>query len=69
MQKEIAALDRALTKLAQKVDATHIALAEHDQSDHVGIGRLTAELRDLESDLAEKEGRWLELSELVESAE
>ena len=69
MQKEIAALDRALTKLAQKVDATHIALAEHDQSDHVGIGRLTAELRDLQSDLAEKEGRWLELSELVESAE
>jgi ATPase subunit of ABC transporter with duplicated ATPase domains len=69
MQKEIAALDRALTKLAQKVDATHVALAEHDQSDHVGIGRLTAELRDLESDLAEKEGRWLELSELVESAE
>jgi ATPase subunit of ABC transporter with duplicated ATPase domains len=69
MQKEIAALDRALTKLAQKVDATHIALAEHDQSDHVGIGRLTAELRDLESDLAAKEGRWLELSELVESAE
>ena len=69
MQKEIAALDRALTKLAQKVDATHIALAEHNQSDHVGIGRLTAELRDLESDLAEKEGRWLELSELVESAE
>ena len=69
IQKEIAALDRALTKLAQKVDATHIALAEHDQSDHVGIGRLTAELRDLESDLAEKEGRWLELSELVESAE
>ena len=69
MQKEIAALDRALTKLAQKVDATHVALAEHDQSDHVGIGHLTAELRNLESELAEKEGRWLELSELVESAE
>ena len=68
IQKEIAALDRALTKLAQKVDATHVALAEHDQSDHVGIGHLTAELRNLESELAEKEGRWLELSELVESA-
>ncbi|MEI7545374.1 MAG: ABC-F family ATP-binding cassette domain-containing protein, partial [Mycobacteriaceae bacterium] len=36
MQKEIAALDRALTKLARKIDATHVALAEHDQSDHVG---------------------------------
>jgi len=69
VQKEITALDRALTKLAQKVDAKHIALATHDQSDHVGIGHLTAELRDLESELADKEGRWLELSEMVESAE
>jgi len=69
VQKEIAALDRALTKLAQKVDAKHIALATHDQSDHVGIGHITAELRDLEAELADKEGRWLELSELVESAE
>ena len=62
-------MDRALTKLAGKVNATHVALAEHDQSDHVGIGHLTAELRDLESDLADREGRWLELSELAESAE
>jgi len=69
VQKEIAAVDRALTKLAGKVNATHVALAEHDQSDHVGIGHLTAELRDLESELADREGRWLELSELAESAE
>lgn len=69
MQKEIAALDRSLAKLAEKVDAKHIELAEHDQSDHVGLGELTAQLRELESELAEKEGRWLELSELVESAE
>lgn len=69
VQKEIAALDRTLTKLAQKVDAKHVALADHDQSDHVGIGGLTAELRSLESELADKESRWLELSEVVESAE
>jgi len=69
VQKEIAALDRALTKLAGKVNATHVALAEHDQSDHVGIGRLTAQLRDLESELADREGRWLELAELTDSAE
>jgi len=67
VQKEIAALDRALSKLAQKVDAKHVELAEHDQSDHVGLGRLTTQLRELESELADKEGRWLELSELVES--
>ena len=69
MQKEIAALDRALTKLAAKVDATHVELAEHDQSDHAGIGRLSGQLRELEAELMEKESRWLELSELVESAE
>lgn len=69
VQKEIAALDRALTKLAAKVDATHVALAEHDQSDHAGIGRLSGQLRDLESELIDKESRWLELSELLESSE
>ena len=69
VQKEIAALDRALGKLAGRVDAKQVELAEHDQSDHVGIGKLTAELRVLEAELAEKEGRWLELSELAESSE
>jgi len=66
-QKEIAALDRALAKLAGQINAKHVELAEHDQADHVGIGRLTGQLRELETDLAETEGRWLELSELVES--
>lgn len=69
VQKEIAALDRSLTKLAGRVDAKHVELAEHDQSDHVGIGRLTAELRDLESELTDTESRWLELSERVESGD
>jgi ABC-type multidrug transport system ATPase subunit len=67
-QKEIAALDRALAKLSSRINAKHVELAEHDQSDHVGLGRLTAELRDLESDLAVTESRWFELSEMVESS-
>ena len=62
-----AALDRALAKLADRINAKHVELAEHDQSDHVGLGRLTGQLRELESDLAETESRWLELSEIVES--
>jgi len=69
VQKEIAALERALKKLADKVDATHVALAEHDQSDHAGIGRISGQLRELEAELIDKETRWMELSELVESAE
>jgi ATPase subunit of ABC transporter with duplicated ATPase domains len=66
VEKEIAALDRALAKLSDRVNAKHVELAEFDQSDHVGLGRLTAELRELEAEVAEKENRWLELSELVD---
>ncbi|MCX2934146.1 ABC-F family ATP-binding cassette domain-containing protein [Mycobacterium sp. CVI_P3] len=66
VEKEIAALDRALTKLSDRVNAKHVELAEHDQSDHIGLGRLTQELRELEAEVAEKENRWLELSELVD---
>ena len=68
-QKEIAALDRVITKLTERINAKHVELAEHDQSDHVGVTRLSGELRELEAELADKESRWLELSELVESAE
>lgn len=67
-QKEIAALDRAIAKLADRINAKHVDLAEHDQSDHLGISRLTAELRALEAELGVTENRWLELSERVESA-
>ncbi|WP_313674275.1 ABC-F family ATP-binding cassette domain-containing protein [Mycolicibacterium sp.] len=67
VQKEIAALDRALAKLAERINAKHVEIADHDQSDHQGLGRLTTELRQLEDEMAGKENRWLELSELVES--
>ena len=66
VEKEIAALDRALVKLSDRVNAKHVELAEHDQSDHVGLGRLTQELRALEDEVVERETRWLELSELIE---
>ena len=66
VEKEIAALDRALVKLTEKVNGKHVELAEHDQADHVGIARLTQELRGLEGEVADKETRWLELSELIE---
>jgi ATP-binding cassette subfamily F protein uup len=65
-QKEIAAIDRRLARLADQIAAKHQELAEHDQSDHVGVTRLTQDLRDLEDDVAGLENRWLELSEVVE---
>jgi ABC transport system ATP-binding/permease protein len=65
-QKEIAAIDRRLARLADQIAAKHEQLAEHDQADHVGITRLTGELRELEVDVAGLETRWLELSEVIE---
>jgi ABC transport system ATP-binding/permease protein len=66
VQKEIAAIDRRLARLADQIAAKHQKLAEHDQSDHVGITRLTHELRGLENEVATLENRWLESSEMLE---
>jgi ABC transport system ATP-binding/permease protein len=65
-EKEIAAIDRRLARLADQIAAKHQELAEHDQSDHIGITRLTQELRGLEDDVAGLENRWLELSEVLD---
>jgi ATPase subunit of ABC transporter with duplicated ATPase domains len=65
-QKEIAAIDRGLARMADRIAAKHVAVAEHDQSDHVGITRLTRELRSLEDEVAALEDRWLELSKHIE---
>jgi ABC-type multidrug transport system ATPase subunit len=64
-QKEIAAIDRKLVKLADQIAQAHECLAVHDQSDYDGLGTLTAELRRLEAQVVELETRWLELSELL----
>ena len=65
-EKELAAADRQLARLADRIAAKHTELAEHDQSDHAALTRLTQELRALEQDVAATEGRWLELSEMLE---
>ncbi|MEZ0352431.1 ABC-F family ATP-binding cassette domain-containing protein [Mycobacterium sp. pR1184] len=65
-EKELASLDRQLARLAERIAAKHVELANHDQSDHVGISRLTGELRGLEDEVTTLESRWLELSEVLE---
>ena len=66
VQKEITSIERSLAKLDARITAMHVELAEFDQSDHVGLGRLTAELRALEDEVATLETRWVDLSEQVE---
>jgi ATPase subunit of ABC transporter with duplicated ATPase domains len=65
-EKELAATDRQLARLADRIAAKHTELAEHDQSDHAALTRLTQELRVLEHEVATTESRWLELSEILE---
>ena len=65
-EKELAAVDRQLARLAQRITATHLDLAGHDQADHVGITRLSQELRALEEEVVASESRWLELSETLD---
>jgi ABC transport system ATP-binding/permease protein len=65
-EKELGAIDRRLARLADQIAAKHRELADHDQSDHVGIARLTEQLRDIEGGITELENRWMEVSEILE---
>jgi ATPase subunit of ABC transporter with duplicated ATPase domains len=65
-RKELGALERKMAKVAEQVSALHSTMAAHDQSDYSGLAELTARLRVLESENAELEDRWLELSEASE---
>ena len=65
-EKELAAINRRLAKLAGEIRG-HERLAAHDQSDYVGLGELADELGALEASVAELETRWLEVSELLEA--
>lgn len=62
-EKEVNSIDRRLAKLADKVAQVHARMADHDQSDYVGLRKHADDLRDLEAEVAELEDRWLELSE------
>ena len=61
--KALQATERKLERLGERIDALHSAMADHDPTDYVGLGRLHDELRDLEAELAGLEDAWLELSE------
>ena len=47
--------------------ALPISLADHDQSDYVGIGEKMRAIGAVDEEIAALEERWLELSELLES--
>ncbi|MCK8614771.1 ABC-F family ATP-binding cassette domain-containing protein [Gordonia sp. C13] len=64
--KELASLERRIDKLHSKIDEARTALADHDQSDYQGLSAETERIREMESELAEIEERWMELGEAIE---
>jgi len=64
-QKEVAAAERRIQKLTAQVDAARSALADHDQSDYVGLGEKMQRIGEMEAEIAALEERWFELSELI----
>ena len=68
VEKELAAIDRKISKLQAEVTLLHDELATTDQSDFAALTPLTEKLRGTEAEIADLETRWLELGELIESA-
>jgi ATPase subunit of ABC transporter with duplicated ATPase domains len=62
-QKELAAIERRIAKVDAEITAKRTALADHDQSDFVGLGEKMSAIGQLEAENVALEERWLELSE------
>jgi len=65
-QKEFQAVERRLEKLTAQVDTARTALADHDQSDYVGLGEKMRTIGETDAEIAALEERWLELSTLLD---
>ncbi|WP_455133101.1 ABC-F family ATP-binding cassette domain-containing protein [Microbacterium aurum] len=64
-QKELAAAERRIEKLTAQADAARTALADHDQSDYVGLGEKMKAIGELDAEIAALEERWFVLTELL----
>ncbi|WP_125131564.1 ABC-F family ATP-binding cassette domain-containing protein [Microbacterium sp. 10M-3C3] len=64
-QKEVGALERRIQRLEADIAAARTALADHDQSDYVGLGEEMRRIGELEAERDELELRWYELGELI----
>ncbi|MEJ1155960.1 ABC-F family ATP-binding cassette domain-containing protein [Microbacterium marmarense] len=65
-QKELAALERRMSKLESQIVAARTAMADHDQTDFAGLGAEMSRIGALESEREVAEARWFELSEVLE---
>ncbi|MDR2253919.1 MAG: ABC-F family ATP-binding cassette domain-containing protein [Bifidobacteriaceae bacterium] len=66
VQKELVSVERRMNKLEAQIASARAALADHDQSDYIGLGAAMERIGGIESELRLLESRWYELSEIVE---
>ena len=64
-EKNLSRIERALEKLASEEALLHGKMAEHDQSDFEGLGKLVEKQSELNQKREELEAEWLETSELL----
>jgi len=64
--KELQTVERRIAKLTAQADAARTALADHDQSDYVGLGDKMKAINAIDAEITALEERWLELSELLD---
>lgn len=62
-EKEVTSLERRIAKLSDQITKARTALADHDQGDYVGLGEKMQQITAMETEVAEAEERWFELSE------
>lgn len=65
-RKELAAVERRLSRLTDEAGRLELSMAEHDPTDHVGLLDLQGRLGAVTDQLAELEDRWLELSDAAD---
>lgn len=66
LEKELAAVERRLKRVMQESAKIHTAMADHDQSDYEGLATFTKQLREYESETAQLEESWLELTDQLD---
>ncbi|MFM2384440.1 MAG: hypothetical protein RL166_314 [Actinomycetota bacterium] len=64
-EKNLSRIERMLEKIASDEAVLHGKMAEHDQSDFDGLGKLVAKQTELNNKREELEAEWLETSELL----
>ena len=63
-RKELARIEKALARLAERQERLHHELADQ-ATDHIAVGRLSATLRELDAERDALEHAWLEAAEIV----